>query len=215
MTPANPADARVRTVQSAYDELGPRFGEWMAKLAGEPLDRFLGELDARLDEGAAVLELGCGDGRTSKRLADRFEVVGVDLSGEQLRLARAAVPRATFLQADMLELDLPAGAYEAVTAFYSFMHVPRDEHPELLARIRRWLRPGGLLLAPLSTQGGPDRVERWLDVEMFFSGWDAETNSRLVREAGFELLVDEVIPMREAEAEYETAFLWVLASKPV
>ena len=47
---------------------------------------------------------------------------------------------------------------------------------------------------------------------MFFSGFDADTNRRLVREAGFELLVDELVWMQEPESE--VAFLWVLARKP-
>jgi cyclopropane fatty-acyl-phospholipid synthase-like methyltransferase len=209
----NFVDGRARAVQAAYDELGPRFGEWTAKLVGEPLDRFLNELEARLDEGARILDLGCGDGRMTRRLAEGFQVTGVDVSEEQLRLARSSVPRATFLHADMTELSVPAGAFDAVTAFYSFMHVSREDHRELLTRIHRWLRPGGLFLAPMSTIGGPDRTETWLGVEMFFSGWDAETNARLVREAGFELLVGEVILMRERESDYETAFLWVLARK--
>jgi hypothetical protein len=93
------------------------------------------------------------------------------------------------------------------------MHIPRNDHAELLAQIRGWLRPRGLFLAPMSTVGGPDRVENWLGVDVFFSGWDAETNSRLVREAGFELVVSEVIPMWEPDSGYETAFLWVLARK--
>jgi hypothetical protein len=49
---------------------------------------------------------------------------------------------------------------------------------------------------------------------MFFSGWDAETNRRLVRAAGLEVVVADVIEMREPDSEYETAFLWVLARKP-
>ena len=208
------ADRRAQTVEAAYDELGARFGEWMAKIEGEPLERFLAELAASLGKGARVLELGCGDGRTTKRLAGRFDIVGVDLSAEQLRLARAAVPEATFIHADFLELEFEDGAFDAVTAFYSFMHVPRDRHGELLGRIRRWLRPGGLFLAPLSTVGGPDRIENWLGVDVFFSGWDAETNRSLVRAAGLELLVAEVIPMREPASEYETSFLWVLARNP-
>ena len=154
------------------------------------------------------------DGARTKRLAERFEVVGVDLSKEQLRLAYAAVPEVTFIRADFLGLDFPDESLDAVAAFYSFMQVPRDDHPELLARIRRWLRPGGLFLAPMSTIGGPDRIENWLGVDMFFSGWDAETNARIVQEVGFELVVAEVVPMYEPESDYETAFLWVLAQRP-
>ena len=205
---------RRQIVEAAYDELGPRFGEWTARIEGEPLERFLDELVGRLPPAARVLDLGCGDGGKTARLAGRFDVVGVDLSEEQLRLARVAAPTVLFTRADFLDLDFPDASFEAVTAFYSFMHVPRDEHPALLARIHRWLVPGGLFLAPMSTLGGPDRVEHWLGVDMFFSGWDAETNARIVRDAGFDVLVDEVVPMWEPESEYETAFLWLLARKP-
>jgi ubiquinone/menaquinone biosynthesis C-methylase UbiE len=205
-------DERSRTVQAGYDALASSFGEWGARVEGDPWERFLEELAGRLPDGARVLDLGCGNGDKTARLAGRFDVVGVDLSQEQLRLARAAVPEATFVQADFAELDYPDGSFDAVTAFYSIMHVPRDEHPALFEKIMRWLRPGGLFLASMSTVGGPDRTEEWLGVQMFFSGFDAETNSRLVREAGFEPLNDEVVWM--LEPEQETAFLWVLARKP-
>jgi cyclopropane fatty-acyl-phospholipid synthase-like methyltransferase len=207
-------DRRAQTVEAAYDALGARFGEWTARIEGEPLDRFLDELVSRVDKGAQVLELGCGDGRTTERLAERFDVVGVDISSEQLRLAHAALPETTFIHADLMELDFPRSSFEAITAFYVFMHIPRDDHPELLRRIHLWLKPGGVFIAPMSTVGGPDRVESWLGVQMFFSGWDAETNESLVRAAGLEVLVAEIIGVREPESEYETAFLWVLARKP-
>ena len=115
---------------------------------------------------------------------------------------------------DFASLEAPAGLFDAVTAFYSIVHVPRDEQPGLLGRIRGWLKPGGLFLASMSHVGGDDRTDEWLGVEMFFSGFDAETNRRLVREAGFELLEDELVWMREPEPQGEVAFLWVLARKP-
>jgi ubiquinone/menaquinone biosynthesis C-methylase UbiE len=205
-------DERSQTVQAGYDALAPRFGEWGSRVEGDPWERFLEELAGRLSDGARVIDLGCGNGAKTACLAPRFDVVGVDLSEEQLRLARATVPEATFLQADFAELDFPAGSFDAVTALYSIVHVPRDEHPALFGRILRWLKPGGLFLASMSHVGGPDRSEEWLGVEMFFSGFDAETNRRLVREAGFELLADEVVWMREPELE--VAFLWVLGRKP-
>jgi cyclopropane fatty-acyl-phospholipid synthase-like methyltransferase len=206
-----PAD-HLRTVQAGYDELAPRFGEWGERIEGDPWQGFLDDLAGRLHDGASVLDLGCGNGEKTARLARRFDVVGVDISEEQLRLARAAVPDATFIQADLAELEVPAESLDAVTAFYSIVHVPRDRHPNLFARIRLWLKPGGLFLASLSHVGGPDRTYEWLGVEMFFSGFDAQTNSRLVREAGFELLTDELVWMREPEGD--AAFLWVLARKP-
>ena len=200
----------VRTVEAGYDALAPTFLEWTEAIEGDPTERFLDDLAARLPADARVLDLGCGAGRAAKRL-ERFEVVGVDVSQEQLRRARANAPAATFVQGDFARLDFRDGSFDAVVALFSIVHVPRAEHAELLGRIVRWLAPGGLFLASLSQVGGPDRAYEWLGVEMFFSGWDAATNSRLVREAGFEPIVDELVFMREPEPEGEVGFLWVLA----
>ena len=206
------ADERKRTVETGYDELAHRFGDWMAKVEGDPWKGYLDQLAGRLPVGARVLDLGCGNGTKIARLADRFEVVGVDISERQLELARAAVPGAAFVQADFTALEFPAAAFDAVTALYSLVHVPRAAQGDLLARILRWLKPGGLFLASMSHVGGEDRVDEWLGVDMFFSGFDADTNRRLVREAGLELVVDEVVSMQEPETE--ATFLWVLARKP-
>ncbi|HEY6150446.1 MAG TPA: class I SAM-dependent methyltransferase [Gaiellaceae bacterium] len=202
-----------RTVQAGYDELAPRFGEWMRNVEGDPWERFLEELASRLPEGAHVLDLGCGNGDKLARLAEKFEVTGVDLSAEQLQLAGARVPEARLIHADFSELELAEESFDAVTAFYSIIHVPREAHAELFERILRWLKPGGLFLASLSHVGSPDRTEEWLGVQMFFSSFPAETNRRLVLEAGFELLIDEVVVMTEPE-DVESGWIWVLGRKP-
>ena len=202
-----------RTVQAGYDELAPRFGEWMRNVEGDPWERFLEELASRLPEGAHVLDLGCGNGDKLARLAEKFEVTGVDLSAEQLQLAGARVPEARLIHADFSELELAEVSFDAVTAFYSIIHVPREAHAELFERILRWLKPGGLFLASLSHVGSPDRTEEWLGVQMFFSSFPAETNRRLVLEAGFELLIDEVVVMTEPE-DVESGWIWVLGRKP-
>jgi SAM-dependent methyltransferase len=208
------ADERKRTVEAGYDALADRFGEWMARVEGDPWERFLDELASRLPVGARVLDLGCGNGRKTSRLADRFDVVGVDISVRQVQLARVAVPGAEFVKADFVELELPAETFDAVTALYSILHVPRDEQHALLGRIKGWLKPGGLFLASMSHVGGEDRTEEWLGVPMFFSSFDAETSSRLVSEAGFEVLCDDVVWMREPEPAGDVAFLWVVGRKP-
>jgi ubiquinone/menaquinone biosynthesis C-methylase UbiE len=204
-------DARKRTVQAGYDTLGPRFSGWNERISGEPSERFLDELAGRMPRGGRILDLGCGDGAKIAQLAESFELVAVDLSEEQQALARARLPGATLLSGDFSQLEFGAQTFDAVTALYSIMHVPREGHPALFARIARWLKPGGLLLASLSHVGGPDRTYEWLGVEMFFSAFDAETNRRLVRGAGFELVLDELLWMGEPQGE--VAFLWVLARR--
>ena len=206
-------DERKRVVEAGYDALAPRFLSWSAAIEGDPRGPFLAELVSRLDEEDRVLDLGCGGGLPStKQLAERFEVVGVDISQEQLRRARENVPEATFAQSDIAELDFSEASFDAVTAFYSISHVPREQHADLFERIARWLKPSGYFLASLGARGSEDWTGEWLGVEMFFSSYDEATNRLLVQEAGLELVLDDVVTMREREGE--ATFLWVLARKP-
>lgn len=203
-----------RIVRAGYNAMAERYLSWSERVGNDPRDRFLNELARRLPDGAHVLDLGCGAGIPSTRLlAERFEVVGVDLSEVQLQLARKNVPEATFVHGDFSELAFPERSFDGVTAFYSISHVPRDEHARLFTRVAGWLKPGGLFLATLGAEESPDWTGDWLEVPMFFSNHDAGENRRLLRDAGLSLVLDEVVAVREPEGEVK--FLWVLAQKPV
>jgi ubiquinone/menaquinone biosynthesis C-methylase UbiE len=128
-----------------------------------------------------------------------------------LALAAQRVPNASFLKADMTTLDLSQDSFDAVTAFYSFNHIPLAEQQPLLASIARWLRPGGLLLASFGRGGSAGDVEPWLGVPMFFASHDPAANRRHLAEAGFTPLVDEMVSM-ESRVGPET-FQWVLARR--
>ena len=201
----------VQIVRAGYDAIAARYLRWIDQIADDPRLRFLQEVQDRLPDKSMVVDLGCGAGvPCTALLAKRHSVTGVDISGEQIRLAREFVPAAQFEQHDLATLDLAPASLDAVTAFYSLTHVPRDQHGALLGRIRTWLRPGGLLLATFSASGLSDVVQHdFLGVPMFFSGFDAATNRRLVIEAGFAIELDEIVTMHEPEGP--ATFLWLLA----
>jgi cyclopropane fatty-acyl-phospholipid synthase-like methyltransferase len=205
-------DPRTRIVGEGYDAMSDDFGAWRERIVGDPRERWREELASRLSDGARVLELGCGAGvPDTLALAERFRVTGVDISEEQIARARANVPAATFVRADFTALEFDDGSFDAVAAFYSFNHVHRDLLAPLFARTHSWLVPGGLLLASFGTSDTESWVGEWLGTTMFFSSFPPETTSRLLVEAGFELLLDELGPMREPEGE--VAFHWVLARR--
>jgi SAM-dependent methyltransferase len=171
------SDPRKEIVEAGYDAMAERYLDWGRRVEGDPRARFLEEFSRRLPEGARVLDLGCGAGVPSTQLlAERFEVVGVDISQAQLRLAKKNVPQASFIRADLSELSFPDAGFAGITALYSISHVPREEHAELFRRTAAWLEPGGLLLATLGAGGGDDWTGEWLGVPMFFSSHDADTN---------------------------------------
>jgi SAM-dependent methyltransferase len=205
-------DERIEIVRRGYDEIADAFVEWRDRIEDDPRQRMTGELVSRLSDGARVLELGCGSGvPDTRRLAARFRVTGVDVSAEQVRRARANVPDADFVEADFTSLELEPGSFDAVVAYYSFNHVPRDLLADVFARVHGWLVPGGLFLVALGSSDLPDWTGEFVGTTMFFSGWPAETNRELLRGAGFELLLDELPTMHEPEGD--VTFHWVLARR--
>jgi cyclopropane fatty-acyl-phospholipid synthase-like methyltransferase len=206
------ADPRTELVGRGYDAIGEHFTEWRDRIVGDPRSEWAEELESRLGDGARVLELGCGSGvPDTQRLAARFRLTAVDISGEQLRRARAAVPEAVLIQADFTALELEPGSFDAVVSFYAFNHVPRELLAPTFARIHRWLAPGGLLMTALGTSDEEAWTGDWLGAPTFFSSFPPETNTRLVRDAGFDLLRDEVVTFREPEGD--VTFQWVLARR--
>ncbi|HVH51170.1 MAG TPA: methyltransferase domain-containing protein [Gaiellaceae bacterium] len=197
-------------MRESYDAIADAFAAWRDRIEGDPRDEWRDELATRLPDRARVLELGCGDGIDARLLAERFQITGVDVSAEQIRRARAAVPEATFIEADFTELDLPPASFDAVVSFYVFNHVPRERLAPLLESIHRWLVPGGLLLAAFGTGDTEAWVGEWLGTTMFFSSFPPETNSLQLRRAGFQLLRETVIELQEPEGPAQ--FQWVLAA---
>ena len=199
-----PQEGYDRWAASYEDNMNP-----VQTLEAEALARLLPELHDRV-----VLDLGCGAGvPTTRQLAEHFTITGVDISKRQIDRARYNVPNATFMQADMAELEFPPDSFDAVTAFYSIIHLPRDEQPKLLQSIATWLRPGGLLMATMganSTEVGFEEI--WLGTSMYWSHFDSETNKRLLEDAGFRL-ISAGVKTSESSGESET-FLWVVAQKP-
>jgi SAM-dependent methyltransferase len=209
VTAAGP-DGPKQIVAAGYDRVAERYLEWSGLRPSPVRLEYLGRAVALVPAGSEVLELGCGAGiPMTAALAEGRRVTGVDISAAQIALARRNVPGATFLHADMTTVGFPPASFDAVVAFYSLTHVPR---PALLARIRAWLRPGGVFLASMGAKPSPDEVEEWLGVPMFFSHFGARRNRRLVAEAG--LVIEDAAVRVEPEDRHDAAFLWIVARAP-
>lgn len=108
-----------------------------------------------------ALEIGCGKGEFSRRLAQMFEhVVALDLSPEMIRIARAEpVSNIEFELADVLTYDLPAETFDCIATLATLHHLPLQE---VLLKIKAALKPGGVLLVidlfePVKWHGRPAR----------------------------------------------------------
>lgn len=202
---SNPKELVARGYDAVADTYLGRFSSSAVR------DAWLAEFVALLPDKAHVLDLGCGAGvPVAERLVELGHgVTGVDGSARQIRLARAHVPGATFLHADMTDIELPVVSFDGVAAFYSITHVPAAEQGPLLACIGSWLKPGGIFVGSFGTGEAHDWTGEWLGAEMFFSHNSEATNVALVRRAGFGLLRVKAMQQDNENAR----FLWILAQK--
>jgi ubiquinone/menaquinone biosynthesis C-methylase UbiE len=196
-------------VRDGYDQIAEAYASW--EEAGGVKETYLNRLRELVPEGEAVLDLGCGTGeRVTRHLAASYEATGVDLSPHSVEVARREVPEATFVVGDMATISFPPGSFAGVTAFFSLIHVPRDEQGAVLRSIAGWLRPGGHLIVTMGAAEGEGTGD-FLGAEMYWSSWSAEQNLELLRQAGFEVLsADEVA---EEEHGEPVTFLWVVAQR--
>jgi 2-polyprenyl-3-methyl-5-hydroxy-6-metoxy-1,4-benzoquinol methylase len=155
-------------------------------------------LEQRVTADASILDLGCGCGvPVARRLARRYAVTGVDLSPVQIERARALVPGATFICADMSTLQFPRESFDAVTCFYALIHLPLVEQPPLLRAVAGWLRSGGIFMATVG-HGAWTGVEKdWLGVrggDMWWSHADTGTYLEWLADAGMRVEQATFVP---------------------
>ena len=197
-------------VERGYDAIADRFAAWQAQISDETRLRYLHDLLEPLPERPDVLELGVGAGVESSRiLAQRGRLTGIDLSREQLRRARERLPGATLIHGDFTSVELPPASFDAVVSFYVLNNLPQDELGPLLRRVANWLRPGGWFLGSFPSSDNAGWRGEWLGTEMYFAGCDPATNRRLTEEAGLEVVRDELETMIEPEGEVH--WQWLLA----
>lgn len=199
-------------VARGYD----RVAEEYAKLEGDgewPRQRWLNDLLGRLPRKSRVLDLGCGSGIPALRTVVDMghTAVGVEVSEEQLERARRNVPEADFILASALDVEFPPQSFEAAVSFYTIEHMPRETHAALLRSVADWLVAGGWFLITFEVSDEPGTVGNWLGVPMFFSHYDAETNKRLIQEAGFEIVKAQ--EETQIEGTRPVPYLWLLARK--
>jgi len=105
--------------------------------------RYLGDVS-----GLNVLDVGCGPGVVSNRLAlSGAKVVGIDNSTQMIKIARANYGNhVEFFEEDVQKLPFADESLDLVTDSYVFNHLDKKSLEGALAEIHRVLKKGGKLV---------------------------------------------------------------------
>ena len=158
---AAPRPNDKRKIVEHYDVLSPYYrslwgehlhhGYWIRgdeskEVAQLQLTEHLARL-ASVEQGSAVLDIGCGLGASSLYLARKYQArtTGVTISPVQAEMARGAAAAAQldaqFLLMDAEALDFPQ-QFDLLWSVESIAHY--HDHPRFFANAVRFLKPGGI-----------------------------------------------------------------------
>jgi len=187
MKPADDPEKDYKAlVESGYDMCAAAYDE----ARREEKEQALAMLIDLLEDGATALDVGCGGGvPVARDLAQRFAVTGVDISSKMIACARTNIPSGTFIHGDIMSINFPPAHFDAVVAFYSVFHLPREEHRKLFSRIYEWLKPGGYLLATVGMGNEPAYTEDdFFGTTMYWSNYGLEEYEEILSSLGYNIL---------------------------
>jgi SAM-dependent methyltransferase len=141
--------------------------------------------------GGSVLDLGCSSGGFLKLLqGPAWSLYGIDMSEEVAKRAEAATGASVFV-GDILEAPFADESFDAITCFHLFEHVYNPR--ELLTRVARWLKPGGVfftMLPNIESAGRRIFGSYWFALELprHLHHFSPESLSKLAEGVGLEQL---------------------------
>jgi ubiquinone/menaquinone biosynthesis C-methylase UbiE len=172
--------------------------------------RALELIDAR--PGMRILDLACGPGTLSRRLARMVapggEVVGVDLAPGMVDLARSAtIANARFEVMDIEQLSFASGSFDAAICGHGFQFAP--DLPRALSESRRVLRAGGRLAASVPAVVHVESV--WALLDPIIDRW-LPPAPKAIDQAATRATVNDVVAWRRAalDAGFTSAVVEVI-----
>src|SRR5215212_2300357 len=130
------------------------FGDFALKSAPGILE-ILGR--NKIQEGL-VVDLGCGSGLWAQELTRaRYRVLGIDISGSMIDIARRRVPDAEFRVGSLFETEIPpCNAVTSLGECLNYLFDPDNESQTLVRLFRRIfsaLAPGGVFVFDVAEPG--------------------------------------------------------------
>ena len=103
--------------------------------------------------GTRALDFGCGTGRSTRFLRQLgFDVTGIDISEDMLRIARSTDPSGDYrlVPGDNFS-DLPAASFDVILSAFTFDNIPAANKARIFRDLANLLSPPGKLVSIVSS----------------------------------------------------------------
>lgn len=178
-------------VKQSYNKIAKNY---LAKRDQFQNQKYLDKLINVLKPGSVILDIGCGSGIPIDRyfLGRGHKVIGVDISEEQIKLAKINVPEGNYEVKNMTALSPSEYRVDAIVSFYAIFHIPRERHENLFKIISNYLSDGGLLLVTMGSVEWEGFEDDFHGSSMYWSHFGKEKNEEIINAAGFKILMSEI-----------------------
>lgn len=162
----------------------------------EDLKQFQRFIDSISPKGR-VLDAGCGGGLFSSKLQEEgFEVIGLDISKELIKIAEKKYPKVTFLLGDLRKLPFIDGYFSGIFAHASLVHLETESDViKILNEFHRVLKSNGVLHMNVKKQIGENETEQVIEKKSqevrFFRFYKEDELLQLLSKSGFKIISSE------------------------
>jgi len=203
-------DKYAKIVRKGYNQLASTYDKWAESVRTEERKKYLAKIDQSFANGSKILDIGCGNGLLNTRhLANRFDVIGIDVSERQISEAQNNLPNVRFICADVREYEFEPSSLDGIVSFYCFNHIPRTSYDSLFSKFHQWLKTDGLLIVSFGIGDTKEWIGEWLGTTTFFSSYNQREILSLIEQNG--LKIEEETVETALEDGVEVSFLWIIA----
>lgn len=144
-----------------------------------------------MPSSAKILDCGCGPGQDSEVFAKLgFNVTGIDITPEFVKMAKRRVPKANFMQMDMREISLPVDTFDGVWVSFSLLHIHQADVPQVLSNLKKIMKAHGKIMIALHRGPKTDWVTAnisGINHNCEVQEWIQSDFERIIQENGFKI----------------------------